>query len=97
MLRWRPALLAVVPGFVLSGTWLRLEHPQRDGGRALLLIAAAVLPALAPRLWQRLVLLALAALAAIDLAVRVPVPRSWLPRKVSTPPSGWTFRLHVEA
>jgi hypothetical protein len=77
MLNWRPALLAVVPGLVLSGTWLRLEHPQRDGGRALLLIAAAVLPALAPRLWQRLVLLAFAALAAVDLAVRVPVLHPW--------------------
>ena len=76
MLRW-PALLALVPGLVLMQNWLRLEHPQRDGGRALLLIAIAAVPALAPRLWQRLVLLALAVLAAVHLAARVPVLHPW--------------------
>jgi transglutaminase-like putative cysteine protease len=70
---WRPALLALVPGVVLMQNWLRLEHPQRDGGRALLLLAIAVVPALAPRLWQRLLLLAIGTVAAVDLAVRVPV------------------------
>ena len=74
---WRPALLALVPGLVLMQNWLRLEHPQRDAGRALLLLAIAVVPALAPRLWQRLVLLGIGTLAAVDLAVRVPVLHPW--------------------
>jgi transglutaminase-like putative cysteine protease len=73
----RSALLAFVPGLVLMENWLRLEHPQRDTGRVLLLLAIAVLPALAPRLWQRLVLLAIGMLAALDLAARVPVLRPW--------------------
>ena len=77
MVRWRPALLALVPGLVLMQNWLRLEHPQQDGGRALALIAIAAAPALAPRLWQRLVLLALAVLAAVAIAARVPVLHPW--------------------
>jgi transglutaminase-like putative cysteine protease len=77
MPRWRPALLALVPGLVLAQNWLRLEQPQRDGGRALLLVALAVLPALAPRLWQRLVLLALVLVAAGGVAARVPLLRPW--------------------
>jgi transglutaminase-like putative cysteine protease len=73
MLEWRPALLALVPGIVLMQNWLRLEHPERDAGRMLLLLGLAVVPALAPRLWQRLLLLAVAVVAAVDLALRVPV------------------------
>ena len=53
----RPTLLSLVAGFVVMEGWIRLEHPERDGGRMLLLVALAVVPALAPRLWQRLVLL----------------------------------------
>ncbi len=76
MLEWRPALLALVPGVVLAQNWLRLEHPQH-GARALLLVALAAAPALAPRLWQRLALLAVALLAAFDIAARVPVLHPW--------------------
>ncbi|HEX7310540.1 MAG TPA: transglutaminaseTgpA domain-containing protein [Gaiellaceae bacterium] len=77
MPNWRPALLALVPGVVLMQNWLRLEDPQRDAGLALLLIVIAAVPALAPRFWQRLVLLAIGTLAAIDLAVDVPVLHPW--------------------
>jgi transglutaminase-like putative cysteine protease len=73
----RPALLALIPGIVLMQNWLRLEHPQRDAARVLLLLVLAVAPALAPRLWQRLVLLAVGTLAAVDLAARVPARHPW--------------------
>jgi transglutaminase-like putative cysteine protease len=81
----RAALLSLVPGVVLMVSWLRLEHPQRDGWRALALLVLAVVPALAPRGWQRLVLLAVAAVTAVALATHVPVlhhpwragPRLW--------------------
>jgi transglutaminase-like putative cysteine protease len=71
VLRPRPALLAIVPALVIAQNWLRLESPQRDGGRALLLVALAMVPALAPRVWQRLVLLLGATVAATVVAVRV--------------------------
>jgi transglutaminase-like putative cysteine protease len=74
---WRPALLALVAGAVVMQNWLRLEHPVDDAGRALLLLAVAVVPALAPRIWQRIVLLAFATLAAVVLAARVPVLHPW--------------------
>ncbi len=74
---WRPALVALVPGIVVMQNWLRLEDPQRDAGRAVLILALAVAPALASRLWQRLVLLALAFLVTVDLAARVPLLHPW--------------------
>jgi transglutaminase-like putative cysteine protease len=74
---FRPALLALVPGIVLMESWLRLEHPQRDAGRMLLLLGLAVIPALARRLWQRLLLVAAALVLAVDLAARVPLLRPW--------------------
>ena len=77
MPRWRPALLALVPGVVLMQNWLRLEDPQRDVGLAFLLLLIAAAPALAPRLWQRLVLLAIGTIVAIDLAVHVPLLHPW--------------------
>ena len=77
MPNWRPALLALVPGIVVMQNWLRLEHPHRDAGRALLILGVAVIPALAPRLWQRLALLVLSTLVAVDLAARVPALRPW--------------------
>jgi transglutaminase-like putative cysteine protease len=70
-------VLALVPGLVLAQSWLRLERPHSDGARALLLVALAAAPALAPRLWQRLVVLALALLVAVDVAARVPVLHPW--------------------
>ena len=74
---WRPALLALVPGIVVMQNWLRLEDPKRDVGRTILILALAVAPALASRLWLRVVLLALAFLAAVDLAARVPLLHPW--------------------
>jgi transglutaminase-like putative cysteine protease len=71
VLRARPALLALIPALVIAQNWLRLESPQRDGGRAFLLVVLAVTPALAPRVWQRLVVLFGAAVAATVIAVRV--------------------------
>ena len=77
MPRWRPALLALVAGLVLAQNWLRLEQPQRDGARALLLVALAAVTALAPRLWQRFVILALALLVTVAVAARVPLLHPW--------------------
>jgi transglutaminase-like putative cysteine protease len=74
---WRPALLALVPGVVLMQSWLRLEDQQRDAGLAFLLLLIAVAPALAPRFWQRLALLAIGTVAAINLAVHVPLLHPW--------------------
>jgi hypothetical protein len=71
MPRWRPALFAFVPAIVIALNWLRLERPERDGGNALLLVVLALAPAVAPRLWQRLVLLLGVTLVAAKLAVRV--------------------------
>src|SRR2546425_12334697 len=72
MPRWRPALVALVPAIVIAQNWLRLERPERDGGNALLLVALALAPAVAPRLWQRLVLLLGVTLGAAKLAVVSP-------------------------
>ena len=70
---WRPALVALVPGLVIAQNWLRLERPQSGGGLALLLVVLALVPALAPRLWQRLALAAGAALTAGYLASGAPL------------------------
>ena len=71
MARLRPALVALVPALVIAQNWLRLERPEREGGRALLIVVLALVPALAPRIWQRLALLVGAILVAAELAVRV--------------------------
>jgi len=49
----RVPLVCLVPGVVLILSWLRIEHPQRDGWRSLVLLLLALVPALAPRAWQR--------------------------------------------
>ena len=64
-------LLALVPGVVIVLDWLRLEHPQRDGGRALVLVALAALPALGRNLRERLGLLAGAIVGGLSVAARV--------------------------
>jgi transglutaminase-like putative cysteine protease len=66
----RNALVAAVPALVIAETWMRLERPERDGTRLLLVVALALLPALVPRLRARVAALALCALAAVSLAVR---------------------------
>jgi transglutaminase-like putative cysteine protease len=70
---WRPALVALVPGLVIAQNWLRLERPQQGLGRALLLVVLALVPALAPRLWQRLTLAAVVAITAGYLASGAPL------------------------
>ena len=65
------ALLAAVPALVIMLTWLRLEDPERDGSRALLLVALAVVPAFGRRALERIGLLVGAALVACSVAVRV--------------------------
>src|SRR5215203_6136165 len=71
MRKLRPALVALLPALVTGQSWLRLEDPQRDGGRLLVLVLLACLPALATRLRERLALLGIALLAAAAVAVRV--------------------------
>ena len=70
MRRVRPALLALVPALVIAESWLRLEEPRRDGGRVLVLVLLAALPALAVRNRERIALVALALVAAAAVAVR---------------------------
>jgi transglutaminase-like putative cysteine protease len=77
MLSWRPALLVLVPGLVLMESWLRLERPQADGLRLVILLVLAAAIALPPRLWQRLALLPAAVFVAVVVAVRVPVLHPW--------------------
>ncbi len=73
MPNWRAALVALVPGLVIAQNWLRLERPQHGFGLALLLVVLALVPAPAPRLWQRLTLAAVAALTAGYLASGAPL------------------------
>jgi transglutaminase-like putative cysteine protease len=73
----RVALVCLVPGIVLMLSWLRLERPRSDGARMLLLLVLAVVPALAPRWWQRLLVLAAATATAVTVATRVPVRHLW--------------------
>ena len=77
MRSWRVPLVCLVPGVVLMLSWLRLEHPQRDGWRALALLLLAVAPAAAPRAWQRLALFAGAAMVALAVASRAPSHHPW--------------------
>src|SRR5215211_6077412 len=71
MRRLGPALLTLVPALVIVQSWLRLEDPQRDGGRLALLVLLAALPAVGIRWRERLALLGAAVLAAAAVAVRV--------------------------
>jgi transglutaminase-like putative cysteine protease len=66
--------LAVVsfPVALIAFSWLRLEDPPAPGADGLAVLALAVAPALAPRLWQRLALLVPAALVAAWVALDTP-------------------------
>jgi transglutaminase-like putative cysteine protease len=66
----RNAAVCLLPAFVVASNWLRLEHPEHDVGRTFALVALALLPSVAPRLWQRLALLAVALVVAADVATR---------------------------
>ena len=78
----RTLAAALVPALVISFAWLRLEEPRR-AGEAAALAALAVVPALAPRWWQRGVALAVAAVAAAWILTGV---RPWaLPPFRDTP------------
>jgi transglutaminase-like putative cysteine protease len=67
----RNALVAAVPALVIAETWMRLERPERDGGRVLLLVLLALLPALVPRLRPRIAALGVSLVVALGVAVRV--------------------------
>jgi len=63
----RTLLAVALPAGAIALSWLRLEEPRRVG-EALAVVALAVLPALAPRRWQRLAASGLAALAVLEVA-----------------------------
>jgi transglutaminase-like putative cysteine protease len=72
------ALIAAAPALVIMLNWLRLEDPHRDGGRALVLVALALVPALGRNVRERIGLLVAALLVALSVAVRV-APRDARP------------------
>jgi transglutaminase-like putative cysteine protease len=63
----RTALLSALAGAVIAFNWLRLEEPRSGGGRAALVVALAIAPALLRPLWLRVtgVVVALVAGAAV--------------------------------
>ncbi|MFL5937007.1 MAG: transglutaminase family protein [Gaiellaceae bacterium] len=73
----RVPLVCLVPGVALMLSWLRLEQPQRDGWRVLLLLLLSLVPALAPRAWQRLALFAAAMLVATAVATDASAHHPW--------------------
>jgi transglutaminase-like putative cysteine protease len=73
----RTALLSALAGAVIAADWLRLEHPSAAAGRASLLIALAVVPALVRPLWARVIALAVVALVGAAVAFSLPVHALW--------------------
>jgi transglutaminase-like putative cysteine protease len=67
----KTAALGVAAGALLAWCWLRLESPHVGDGRALWLIALAVVPALLPRPWWRLAALVPATVLAAHAAFGV--------------------------
>ena len=67
----RTALLSAFAGAVIAADWLRLEEPQRVSGRAAVLVAIAIVPALLPRRWLRVLVGGIGALAATAIAFSV--------------------------
>ena len=67
----RTAALSGVAGLVIAADWLRLEQPRQAAGRAALLVALAIAPALVRPLWLRVAstIVALFAAAAIAFSV----------------------------
>src|SRR6266540_4276819 len=69
--RMPKALLAAVPALVIMLNWLRLEHPQRDGGRVLVLVLLAVVPALGRNARERVGLLVGSSVIAVSITTRL--------------------------
>src|SRR5215218_8650524 len=69
----RTAVLYTLPAALIALAWLRLEEPAR-GADVLWVVALALVPALAPRLWLRLALVVPAVLVAAWIALDTPAP-----------------------
>ena len=69
----RTAALYTFPSLLIAVAWLRLEEPAQAAD-VLWVVALALVPALAPRLWLRLALVAPAALAAAWVALDTSAP-----------------------
>ncbi|TMK72879.1 MAG: transglutaminase domain-containing protein [Actinobacteria bacterium] len=67
----RTALLAALAGLVVAADWLRLEEPQGGSGRAALLVAIAIVPALVRPRWFRLAAVVCAALVGLAVSFSV--------------------------
>ena len=71
----RTGVLSLLAGGVIAADWLRLERPPHATGRALLLLALAVVPALVRPLWARVGSFAVAGVGAVALAFSDPLRR----------------------
>jgi len=97
----RTALLSAFAGAVIAADWLRLEEPQRVSGRAAVLVAIAIVPALLPRRWLRVLVGVTGALAATAIAFSVsPGGADFFSRIVDRFASGlvdfYEFRLPID-
>ena len=68
----RTAAVYVFPAGLIALSWLRLEEPPAAGAGWFLVVLLALVPALAPKLWLRLALIAPAALTAAWVALDRP-------------------------
>ena len=68
----RTAAVYVFPALLIAFGWLRLEEPRAKGADWVLVVLLALAPALAPRLWLRLALIAPATLIAAWVALDTP-------------------------
>jgi transglutaminase-like putative cysteine protease len=64
----RRPLLALLAGAIVAANWLRLEQPQGDVRRAVLLVALATVPVLFPRRWHRAAAAAVVAFVGASIA-----------------------------
>ena len=68
----RTAAVSGLPALLIAFSWLRLEDPHAPGLDWLWIVLLALVPALAPKLWLRLALVAPAALVAAWVALDTP-------------------------
>ena len=73
----RTAVLTALAGAVIAADWLRVEEPRAGTGRAVALIALAIVPALVRPLWARAATTVVAAFAAAAVAFDVSPTRLW--------------------